>query len=327
MGMAEAPSTKFSASTRFRSVIRDELVPMQFESELQNQRTSALAGIRTGVVDVLRYSGVGEQWGGRDEQLILADGADYYVLCAPTAARLEVQQNGYSVALRQGYFTLVSTRRPFSARISPEADAELFSAIHVRFPGSLLRRVIPCIDDLCGRAVAAAPGNGRLLLSLFELALSEGPHLSPIDRNLFGQRLLDLFSGAIESIVAAADQPCPKVTACQRVVEAAKTYIALHLGDPDLGPARIAMHCGVSTRFLHLSFSAQSEQTVMQLIRESRLLACQKALSDPANRRRTVTQIAGELGLDDPSQLCRLYKSRFGRTPREERIRETATIN
>ena len=66
---------------------------------------------------------------------------------------------------------------------------------------------------------------------------------------------------------------------------------------------------------LHLNFGP-----VAQLIRETRLQACREALQNPRLRQRTILEIAGDWGFDDPSHFSRLYKLRFGRTPREDRL-------
>lgn len=317
-------TTSFTAAcetSRFGSVLRSELFAMEFESELRTRRRiSSLAAVQAGAIDVLRYSGLGEQWGSRDESLIRDDGADYYVICAPTSARLTIQQNGCDADLHQGSFTIVSTSRPFRARIRPESEQRAFSAVHVRMPGPLVRRCIPNIDALCGREVPALPGSSRMMLSLFELALTEIPHLSGEGRTRFGRNLLEVFSQV--AIPLASDDEAPRVSrggARERTFRIARAFIAAQLSDPALDPRRVAEHCGVSTRFLHACFETLSDRSVAQTIRESRLDACRQALSNPALRQRTVIQIAGDWGFDDPAHFCRLYKAHFGRTPREER--------
>ena len=304
----------------FTSVIRSELFSMQFQSDVRaRSRPPSLTGVRAGPLDVLRYCGTGEQWGGRDRQLIATDRADYYVICAPVSARLAVQQNGKSAELRCGSFAVVSTSRPFHARIRSDVDGEHFAAVHVRVPGPLLRQRIPYIDELCGAEVRALPGKSRMMLSLFELALSDGPYLSADERARLGDGLFEAVTEVAMSLTATMAPPLPRHSAQQRTVDGAQAFIASHLSDPELDPAAVAAHCGVSTRFLHASFAARSAQSVAQLIRESRLQACRASLREARLRERTIIQIAGDWGFDDPAHFCRLYKARFGKTPREDR--------
>lgn len=246
---------------RFGAVIRSELFAMQFESELRMHRqVSSLSGVQAGAVDVLRYRGLGEQWGGRDESLTRRDRADYYVICAPTSARLTVQQDGCNAELHPGSFAVVSTSRPFRARIRPEPASEGFSAVHVRMPGPLVRRHIPHIDAICGREVPVMPGSSRMMLSLFELALTEAPHLPGAARARLGHELLEIFGQVAVAVADGVVRRVTRVSAKARILESARMFIASRLSDPDLSPRQVAEHCGVSTRFLHAAFSEWSDQ-------------------------------------------------------------------
>lgn len=320
MTIRHSPHHEPADPVRFTSVIRSELCAMQFQSDIRaRSRPSSLAGVQAGPVDVLRYSGLGEQWGGRDQRLIRSDRADYFVICAPISAQLAVRQNRQDVVLRRGSFTLVSTSRPFSARIRSEAAMEVFSAIHVRVPGALLRRQLPDLDEICGREIHVAPGSGRMMLSLFDIALNEGPHLSFAERERFGASLFDTISDVARLLVEREPQRLQRPSAQQRTFDRAAAFIASRLSDAELDPARVAAHCSVSTRYLHASFAALSTSTVAQIIRESRLQACRESLANPRMRQRTIIEIAGDWGFDDPAHFCRIYKAHFGRTPREDR--------
>jgi AraC-like DNA-binding protein len=327
MTTRHSPCDEPADPVRFTSLIRSELCAMQFQSDVRaRSRAPSLAGVQAGPIDVLQYSGLGEQWGGRDQRLIRSDRADYYVICAPISAQLAVRQNGRTAELRRGSYTLVSTGRPFHARIHSEVNGEFFSAVHVRVPGPLLRRRIPDIDDVCGREVRVLPGSGRMMLSLFDLALSEGPYLSAGERTRFGNDLLEMIVDIATVPATSTERRVPRPSAHQRTVECAKAFIASRLSDPDLDPAAVAEHCGVSRRFLHTSFSALSDRSVAQFIRESRLQACHEALTHPRLRGRTIIEIAGDWGFEDPAHFCRLYKASFGRTPREDRASVPAAI-
>lgn len=310
-----APSTD---PDRFKSVIRDELFPIHFHSELNSLKTASLGGFQTGVVDVLRYVGQGLQWGDRSPDQIRSDRADYYAVCVPISARLDVSQNGLNARLRPGQFAFVSTRRPFEAQIRPLGDEPGFSALHVRVAGSLLRSRIPNVDDICNHELELRPGATRMMLSLFDIALTDGAYLSEPVKNQFGVTLLNAIADVALSVSDKAVRRDRESTQ-QRTLKLAKAYIATHLSDAELNPAMIADYCGVSVRSLHAAFATLSIETVNGFIRESRLLECRSALQNPRISNRTIIQIAGDWGFDDPSHFCHVYKSRFGNTPREER--------
>jgi AraC-like DNA-binding protein len=95
-------------------------------------------------------------------------------------------------------------------------------------------------------------------------------------------------------------------------------YIEAHLGDPDLTPMRVAEACKMTPRYLHHLFSNESE-TVARYILRRRLEECSRALKTPAQRGRTVTSIAFDYGFNSPTHFGRVFRARFGTTPREYR--------
>ena len=109
-----------------------------------------------------------------------------------------------------------------------------------------------------------------------------------------------------------------RFTAMAALRERALAYIAQHLHEDDLSPARIAAALGISRRYLHALF-AQGDTTVVGHILESRLQACWRALIDPACRHQQISQIAFHWGFNSTSHFCRAFKQRFGMPPSDAR--------
>ena len=59
--------------------------------------------------------------------------------------------------------------------------------------------------------------------------------------------------------------------------------------------------------------------SVSDWLRDRRLELAHGWLTDPALRRRTVTDIAYRCGFKDSSHFSRLFRERYGQAPREER--------
>ena len=70
-------------------------------------------------------------------------------------------------------------------------------------------------------------------------------------------------------------------------------------------------------RYLHQLFESQ-ERTVCGWIRHQRLLMCDEALRNVADRR-SITEIAYQWGFGDQAQFSRSYRAHFGRTPSDTR--------
>jgi AraC family transcriptional activator of tynA and feaB len=91
-----------------------------------------------------------------------------------------------------------------------------------------------------------------------------------------------------------------------------------HASDPDLSPALIAHHFGMSVRTLHMRFR-QSDQSFGRYVLETRLDACGAALKDPSQAGSTVAEIAYRHGFNDLSHFNRTFRARFAMRPTDWR--------
>lgn len=97
-----------------------------------------------------------------------------------------------------------------------------------------------------------------------------------------------------------------------------QNYIVDHLQTEQLSPVSIAKAHNISERYLHLLFS-QSGTTVSDFIREQRLNRCREALTNPAYGSVCVADIAHQWGFPAPAHFSRVFKRRFGLSPRDAR--------
>jgi AraC-like DNA-binding protein len=114
------------------------------------------------------------------------------------------------------------------------------------------------------------------------------------------------------------DEPPPAIMEQLRRIQ---TYIDAHVSEPDLSPKRIAAAHRMSLRYLYKLFS-HAGCAVKKWIRERRLTRCAEALANPAQVHRNVTEIAYAWGFSDLSHFNRMFKRRFGVSPRSYRRRE-----
>jgi AraC family transcriptional regulator, positive regulator of tynA and feaB len=82
----------------------------------------------------------------------------------------------------------------------------------------------------------------------------------------------------------------------------------------------IAAALAMSARYVSDIFGA-NEQSVSHYIWERRLQKCHAALADPFQRGRSISSIAFGWGFNDTSHFSRLFKSRYGVSPRDYRAR------
>ncbi|MFZ5704038.1 MAG: helix-turn-helix domain-containing protein [Pseudomonadota bacterium] len=103
------------------------------------------------------------------------------------------------------------------------------------------------------------------------------------------------------------------------LMSAAHDYIDKNLKSPDLSPAAVASHLGVSLRKLQYLFQ-DADQSVMAHIRKRRLENARADLVNPVLRDRlSVTDIAYRWAFSDSAQFCHAFKKAFGESPNRVR--------
>ncbi len=221
------------------------------------------------------------------------------------------RQDGREAHLRAGDFTLCDTTRPYE--ILFDQPNRMFV---LGIPDTMMRRHLACPESVVAIPMSGEQGLSGLLsqfLRGFWRQCQE--NIDPIVAPKLTRAILDLTASAYTSVPQADSDRSSLVTAHRiRIVN----FIEAHLGDPDLTPMKVAMACKMTPRYLHHLFSHESE-TVARYILRRRLEECSRALTLPAQRGRTVTAIAFDFGFNSPTHFGRVFRSRYGITPREYR--------
>lgn len=91
--------------------------------------------------------------------------------------------------------------------------------------------------------------------------------------------------------------------------------IERRLGEPDLAATRVAQAEGISERYLQKLFELTGDTFILSL-RERRLQRAWLHLANPAENRRAVSEIAFRYGFNDAAHFSRVFRDRFGLSPR-----------
>lgn len=126
----------------------------------------------------------------------------------------------------------------------------------------------------------------------------------------------DLIALSLSRLTAKV-APCRSATRALAVSNL-RAFIELRLGDPGLVPSMAAAGAGMSLRYAQ-ALVAEEGTSLARLIQERRLDHCEKTLANPAQRHRTISEISYAWGFADPTHFGRLFKKRFGMTPRDYR--------
>ncbi len=236
-----------------------------------------------------------------------------YMLCLQLDGCSVTRQQGRESMLRYGDFHLLDSTRPYQLSFQ-QSNRMLVLAI----PQRDLARRLANPDSVIGLPMSGKAGLASLLSSLLcgfwqQRRSGEDRFLSP----RFSEALLDLIASAYASVASAGTEHSSVAVARREQV---RTYIESHLHDPALTPGRVAEAVHLSARRLHQLFEADGE-TVGSYILRRRLEECARAMTDPAQLGRTVTEIAFLHGFNNASHFGRVFRERFGATPSEFRRR------
>jgi AraC-like DNA-binding protein len=220
-------------------------------------------------------------------------------------------QDGREAFLRPGDLTLFDSTRQYEI-VFPGANRMLVLGI----PEAQLRRQVACPESLVAVPLRAGSGVAALLsrfLHSFWVACHQD--LDPEAAARVTLALLDLLGAAYADVPRARCERSAVATA-QRI--RILNHIEAHLHDPELTPTRVAESCCITPRYLHHLF-AGSEETVGRYLLRRRLEECARALVSGVQLERPVAAIAFEHGFNSPTHFGRVFRRRFGMTPREYR--------
>ncbi|MFL6624533.1 MAG: helix-turn-helix domain-containing protein [Sulfurifustis sp.] len=235
-----------------------------------------------------------------------------YLLTRPVLGPLRVERNGEEYLLTPGYLYLFDQSLPF--RYLSEAGYQAYS---VSVPAAALRLREPKIGPIYKVALEDGSPRGQLLRHYVDYLGAGARVWSDIEAVELSERLFDLIVLLIvHEGKSYASESDTTIKAAHR--ERAIAYIKSHLADCALDPERIAGATGLSVSYLHQVFAAGALK-VEDFIYAQRLEKCRALLADPSQRRRSISQLAYQVGFRHPSHFSRLFKARYGVTPREFR--------
>jgi AraC-like DNA-binding protein len=246
----------------------------------------------------------------RRRRHLAGEAEEHYLVTIPALTDVHFAQCGREVRCNPGGFILERSNEPYE--FSHAARNDLWV---LKVPGSALAGRIRQPDRFCTMQFDARTGVGQLFVDLLTLLPLRFAALSAEARAALGQQLVDLMALAVKEDDRTLTSSASPVRDAH--LSRVETYVRRHLADPDLDPERIAGACGISVRYLH-ELLRDTNRTLGQWVREERLDACRAMLADPTCRR-SVAEIAYAWGFADQAQFSRLFKARFGASPRDFR--------
>jgi AraC-like DNA-binding protein len=236
--------------------------------------------------------------------------APSYLLLAPLQREMELNSEGAdSIRVRAGDFCLLDHGRTYEL-----THGDSVRTVCVDIPRERLQARVPGAQNLVGRLMRSDSAGSRMLVALLrtlgnEVSPSGSAGLSPA----FGDSLLSFVAATYSSYGG-----CAAARGTEARAKEFREYIDLRLTDPDLKPAEVALHAGVSERYLRAVLAADGE-TFSSYVLRKRLERCALLLTDIGWRHRTITEIAFQSGFSNATYFGQAFKTCYGFTPRDYR--------
>lgn len=190
------------------------------------------------------------------------------------------------------------------------------SGVTIRAGEAMLRAHLPFIDDVCGVRLPAESGLTRAASAIATCLAEQADLDAPTE---YGATMAGHFLDVLATSYAmACERPVSGASVVNMRKALARQFIETHLPSPDLTPASVAEALRISPRYLRLLMSEDGE-SASGLILRRRLEECARRLASPLWRDSTITQIAFAWGFNSTAHFARVFRSRFGLSPRDYR--------
>jgi AraC-like DNA-binding protein len=236
------------------------------------------------------------------------DGGDDVALELLRSGTSHLIHNGQH-ELRAGDLTLVDYEQPFQTILTRHR------ACGVVLSRRQVREVLG--DDLSALAGHRFPARGlpSVLRAHMTATLDEAPHMTPQERVIATNAVAEMALAILQAGRFGAADP---EQFGEGLYRAARAVIDRACADPELSPERIALEIGCSRATLYRLF-ARHDESVAAVVWQARLERAYCMLCSAEGIAVPIGDIAMLSGFADVPTFGRMFKRRYGMTPREAR--------
>lgn len=244
------------------------------------------------------------------------DVQDYYLVQLQQTGRGIVRQKGREATLLPGDFAIYDCSRPYELLF----DDTGHEVQVLRLPRLALDNELARAGDLTALTIKGDSTPAALLRTMLS-TLRENAWLPPGESaTLIAEGIVRMVAAGLHTLDAANH---PQSTALRAYhLSRIKAYALAHLREPGLTAGVVAKALNISASHLHRLFQDEPLPLV-KLVWQMRLDGCGRDLKDQAHAARSISDIAFSWGFSDITHFCRVFRRRFGVSPREWRKDKT----
>lgn len=216
-----------------------------------------------------------------------------------------VAQRDRQAVLGRGDIIVYDTSEPYRLRLGND-----FTVFVMMFPRTALKTPVNRVSAFTAVPIRADHGVGAVV----------SPFLTGLRHGLSAGSLMPnhrFEEAAIDLICASLCDDATDINGAPgaAILVSAKSFIDTHHGDPMLNTSMVAAAHHISTRYLQKLF-ADTGSTVAGWIKERRLERCRHDLEDRSLLRDSIGALGARHGYIDSAHFSRLFKERYGLSPR-----------
>ena len=217
------------------------------------------------------------------------------------------EQCGRHGVLSPSDWCLLDTRLPFSWSSLSGSEQIILS---------LQRTIEASPADLIARGIArrcdGKIGVGRLLHAMVGEGFRQMHRIASYSAMGLANAISETMWNALREQVEVPGVHQTRDIQCARI----KAWIEARLSDADLSVGAIAQGCGMSPRSVHRAFCTEPAGTVSNYLWQRRVMQCATDLINPAESKRSITDVALSWGFSNVSHFSRVFKANLGTSPR-----------
>jgi len=239
---------------------------------------------------------------------LVKDGSDDFHFVISQSGSQDATQGGRDLRFGHGDATLMRLCVPGMVR-----SHEGIVAVVMVIPFAELKARVADVDSAVVQRVPRRSEPLRLLHGYVRSLQRSLPGASTKAHETFRRHIIDLVALAVTPGAAVGESELSAVAAAR--LDAALGHIAARFQEPDLAVTSIARSQGISPRYLQRLIETTGTTFTARLT-ELRLQRAFALLIEARDGTRRISDIALQAGFSDISHFNRLFRSRFGDTPR-----------
>ncbi|MFI6057749.1 helix-turn-helix domain-containing protein [Streptomyces sp. NPDC051286] len=291
----------------WHEAVATTFVPLDVDLHEEKPSIATITSHQLGMLQVSQVT-AGPQTVVRSRRMIARRDAEYLTLTMQHRGTARLEQDGRTVLVRPGEFSLRDSRSPYTKELTEEFG---FTALQI--PRAVLDVADNDLQTLTATVLSDGSPCAAVVATYLQSLARIAGDLTPGVGNRLAATTCDLLAVLIQERKERSAPEAPE--AARAMLARIKDYLMKHLPDPDLSPEAIAAAHHISLRYLHKLFEHE-ETTVSRWIQRRRLDMCRRDLARTPSGPK-VAAVAQRWGFVSPSHFSRVFRAAYGMSPRE----------